>query len=62
MENLQRQSVLEVTPTTLQDYFGILIEAVRNGEINPLELYGKAKEIEDLAQKVKISFKLALAI
>jgi hypothetical protein len=54
MENLQRQSVVEVTPTTLQDYFGILIEAVRNGELNPLELYGKAKEIEDLAQKVKI--------
>ena len=46
MENLQRQSVIEVTPTTLQDYFGILIEAVRNGELNPLELYGKAKEIE----------------
>ena len=54
MENLQRQSVVEVTPTTLQDYFGILIEAVRNGELNPLELYGKAKEIEDLAHKVKI--------
>ena len=54
MENLQRQSVIEVTPTTLQDYFGILIESVRNGELNPLELYGKAKEIEDLAQKVKI--------
>jgi len=54
MENFQRQSVIEVTPTTLQDYFGILIEAVRNGELNPLELYGKAKEIEDLAHKVKI--------
>ena len=58
MENLQRQSVIEVTPTTLQDYFGILIESVRNGELNPLELYGKAKEIEDLAQKVKIEVQM----
>jgi len=54
LERQQRESVIEITPTTLQDYFGILIEAVRNGELNPLELYGKAKEIEDLAQKVKI--------
>ena len=58
MEKLQRQSVIEVTPTTLQDYFGILIEAVRNGELNQLELYGKAKEIEDLAQKVKIEVQM----
>ena len=51
LERQQRESVIEITPTTLQDYFGILIEAVRNGELNALELYGKAKEIEELAQK-----------
>ena len=55
LERQQRESVIEITPTTLQDYFGILIEAVRNGELNALELFGKAKEIEELAQKVKIS-------
>jgi hypothetical protein len=32
LERQQRESVIEITPTTLQDYFGILIEAVRNGE------------------------------
>ena len=58
MENLQRQSVQEVTRTTLQDYFGILTEMVRNGELSALELYGKAKEIEDLAQKVKIEVQM----
>ena len=58
LERQQRESVVEITPTTLQDYFGILIEAVRNGELNALELFGKAKEIEELAQKVKIEIQV----
>lgn len=52
-EQEQRLSVREVTTTTLEDYFGILKEMVRNGDLNPLELFIKAKEIEELSKKVK---------
>lgn len=53
MENLQRLNVQEVTTTTLEDYFGIMTELVRNGELNPLELFGKVKDLQAICDKVK---------
>lgn len=58
MENLQneeqqRNEVINVTPMNIQYMFGLMIEAVRNGEMNALELYTKSKEISDIASKVQ---------
>ena len=58
MENLQneeqqRNEVINVTSMNIQDMFGLMIEAVRNGEMNALELYTKSKEISDIASKVQ---------
>ena len=33
--------------------FGLMIEAVRNGQMDALELYTKSKEISDIASKVQ---------
>jgi hypothetical protein len=58
MENLhneeqQRNEVINVSAMNIQDMFGLMIEAVRNGQMEALELYTKSKEISDIASKVQ---------
>ena len=58
MENLhneeqQRNEVIQVSAMNIQDMFGLMIEAVRNGQMDALELYTKSKEIAEIASKVQ---------
>jgi hypothetical protein len=58
MENLhneeqQRNEVVNVSAMNISDMFGLMIEAVRNGQMDALELYTKSKEISDIASKVQ---------
>lgn len=44
--------VTEATVLTLQDHFEMMIQAVRNGELDALSLYTISKEVKDIADKV----------
>ena len=44
--------VTEATVITLQDHFEMMIQAVRNGELDALSLYTISKEVKDIADKV----------
>jgi hypothetical protein len=44
--------VTEATVLTLQDHFDMMIQAVRNGELDALSLYTISKEVKDIADKV----------
>ena len=44
--------VTESTVLTLQDHFDMMIEAVKNGELDALSLYTISKEVKDIADKV----------
>lgn len=44
--------VTESTVLTLQDHFDMMIQAVRNGELDALSLYTISKEVKDIAEKV----------
>jgi hypothetical protein len=57
-ENVPQQNpfhlsvVTESTVLTLQDHFDMMIQAVRNGELDALSLYTISKEVKDIAEKV----------
>jgi hypothetical protein len=44
--------VTEATVITLQDHFEMMVNAVRNGELDALSLYTISKEVKDIADKV----------
>ena len=44
--------VTEATVMTLHDHFEMMIQAVRNGELDALSLYTISKEVKDIADKV----------
>ena len=53
VENTFHLSVVtEATVLTLQDHFDMMIQAVRNGELDALSLYTISKEVKDIADKV----------
>jgi len=52
-EQQQRLEVPQVTPNNIEDMFGLMIEAVRDGNMNPLDLFAISKQVEDIANKVK---------
>jgi hypothetical protein len=50
-ENENNQLV--ITPRTIASYFEELVVAVENGQLNPLEVFAKVKEVEKISADVK---------